>query len=83
MKDNRTQDEINQAEWENPDNWSTIYFSKKDSRTWVPKKNPKHGSTINFGSSYGARWIYYLFGIFLLLGGCFGVIIASVIMRAN
>jgi len=40
MIDNKTQDEINQTEWENPDNWTTIYFSKKDSRPWVPKKIP-------------------------------------------
>lgn len=83
MKGNRTQDEINQAEWKNPDNWTTIYFSKKDSRTWVPKKNPKHGSTINFGSPSGARWIYYLYSFFLLLGGFFGALIASVILRAS
>jgi len=38
MIDNKTQDELNQAEWENPDNWTTIYFSKKDSRSWIPKK---------------------------------------------
>ncbi len=24
-----SQDEIDQAEWENPDNWSTIYFSSR------------------------------------------------------
>ncbi len=74
------QEEINQAEWENPDNWSTIYFSKKDTRSWVPKKNPKHGSTINFGSPSGSLWIYYLFAFFLLLGGFFGAILASVFM---
>ena len=83
MNGNRTQDEINQAEWKNPDNWTTIYFSKKDSRTWVPKKNPSHGSTINFGSVSGARWIYYLYVIFLLLGAFFGAIITSVVIGAN
>ena len=40
MEDNRTQDEKNQAEWENPDNWTTVYFSKKYSRTWVSEKIP-------------------------------------------
>jgi len=55
MEENRTQNEKNQTEWQNPDNWTTIYFSKKDARTWVPKKNPKQGSTINFGSPSGAR----------------------------
>jgi uncharacterized membrane protein len=76
MNYNKTQDEINQTEWENPDNWSSIYFSKKDIRTWVPKPNPKHGDTINFGSRAGARWIYYLFLFFFVLGGFFGALIA-------
>ena len=80
---NKTQDEINQAEWENPDNWTTIYFSKKDSRSWVPKKNPRHGWTINFGSPYGARWIYYLFILFLLLGILFGAVFTSIIKGVN
>jgi uncharacterized membrane protein len=71
------QEEIDRAEWENPDNWSTIYFSKKDSRSWVPKRNPKHGSTINFGHPSGARWIYYLFLFFLLFGGLLGASAAS------
>lgn len=38
------QKEINRAEWSNPDNWSVgFYFSKKDSRTWVPKSIPWMG----------------------------------------
>ena len=40
MTGNKTQHEVNQSEWENPENWTTIYFSKKDSRSWVPKKIP-------------------------------------------
>jgi len=83
MEENRTQNEINQAEWQNPDNWTTIYFSKKDTRTWVPKKNPKQGSTINFGSPSGARWVYYLYLLFLLLGVFFGAIITYVIMGGS
>jgi uncharacterized membrane protein len=77
MNDNRTQEKINQSEWENPDNWSTIYFSKKDSRACVPKRNPRHGWTINFANPAGSLWIYYLFLIFLLLGGFAGVLIGS------
>jgi len=83
MIDNKTKDEINQAEWDNLDNWTTIYFSKKDSRSWVPKKNPRHGWTINFGSTAGARWIYYLFILFLLLGTLFGAVIISVVIGTN
>jgi|GEM_PF-974646 uncharacterized membrane protein len=72
MKDTRAQEEFNQAEWHNPDNWSSIYFSKKDSRITVPKRNQKHGSTINFGSPAGARWLYYFFILFFLIGGILG-----------
>jgi uncharacterized membrane protein len=80
---NKAQDEINKSEWENGDNWTTIYFSKKDSRSWVPKKNPKHGWTINFGSPSGARWIYYLFILFLLLGILFGAVFTSIVKCVN
>ena len=43
-----TQDEINQAEWANSENWHgprwlSVYVSKKDSRTWVPKQIPWMG----------------------------------------
>ncbi len=67
------QKEINEAEWRNPDNWSTIYFSKRDSRSSVPKRNPKHGWTINFGHPKGARWIYYLIVLFFSLGFIIGM----------
>lgn len=55
------QKEINQAEWNNPDNWSgpswfRLYFSKRDSRTWIPKPNPALGKTINLGRDEGAYW---------------------------
>jgi uncharacterized membrane protein len=70
MEDNRTQDEINQAEWENPDNWSLgskwlrVYFSRKDSRTCVPKQIPRMGVTLNLGRSSGVAWLIgFLLGI--------------------
>lgn len=75
MQQDKFQEDINQSEWNNEDNWSTIYFSKKDSRAWVPKKNPAHGVTINFGSKVGSRWIYYLFIFFFLLGLSIGALI--------
>jgi uncharacterized membrane protein len=56
-----TQDEINRAEWENPANWSDsvvgIYFSKRDTRTWVPKRVPAFGWTLNLAHSAGAWWL--------------------------
>ena len=42
------QKEINMSEWENPENWGgpkwlSVYFSKKDTRWWVPKQIPWMG----------------------------------------
>jgi uncharacterized membrane protein len=56
------QKEVNLAEWQNPENWSGpgqggFYFSKQDSRTWVPKSIPAMGWTINVGQPAGARWL--------------------------
>ena len=54
------QREINQAEWENPENWSEsivgIYFSKRDSRVWVPKRSPNFGWTLNLAQPRAA-WL--------------------------
>jgi uncharacterized membrane protein len=52
------QKSINQAEWSNPDNWGgprwiSVYFSKKDSRTWVPKQIPWMGVTLNLAKTSG------------------------------
>ena len=40
-----TQRKINEAEWRNPDNWGgprwlSVYFSKRDTRIWVPRQIP-------------------------------------------
>ena len=55
-----TQDEINRTEWENPDNWTAskgaaVYFSKKDTRAVVPKREPWQGWTFNLGQKSGVR----------------------------
>ena len=52
------QKEINKVEWENPENWGgprwiSIYFSKKDSRTWVPGQIPLMGWTLNLAKTSG------------------------------
>ncbi len=57
------QDTLNRTEWENPDNWTgpkwlSVYFSKKDNRTWVPKQIPTMGWTINIGKPAGAAWLF-------------------------
>ena len=52
----------NDAEWRNPENWTgpgwaSFYFSKRDTRTWVPKSIPALGWTLNLGQPAGARWM--------------------------
>lgn len=63
------QEETNRAEWANPDNWSVgLYFSKRDSRTWVPKPIPWMGWTVNLGKRAGACWMLgLLVGLPLLI----------------
>ncbi len=68
MNQRMKQEEINQQEWENLENWSTIFFSKRDSRASVPKSNPKHGWAINFAHPEGAKWICYLMLMFFAIG---------------
>jgi uncharacterized membrane protein len=71
------QQEINEAEWTNPDNWTgprwlSVYFSKGDSRVWVPKRIPALGWTVNFGQPGGVAWLFALVvGLpLLILGVC-------------
>lgn len=67
-----TQDEINQAAWANPDNWTAqtgvaVYFGKADTRTWAPKREPWRGRTLNLGRQSGVRWLTGLFlGVILI-----------------
>lgn len=55
------QDEVNREEWANPANWSDaivgLYFSKRDTRVWVPKRRPGLGWTLNLGHPAGAWWL--------------------------
>jgi uncharacterized membrane protein len=54
------QDEVNQAEWKNPDNWRGgwlgIYVAPRDTRDWVPKRIPWMGWTLNF--AHGRSWLW-------------------------
>ena len=59
------QREVDEAEWTNPDNWrgpkwAAVYFSKRDSRVWVPKRIPALGWTVNFGRRGGVAWMHIL-----------------------
>ncbi len=72
-----TQDEINQSEWENPANWTSgskwlrVYFSHADSRTVVPKPNPKHGWTLNFAKPGGVG---------LLIVSILGIVLVTILI---
>jgi uncharacterized membrane protein len=66
------QRQINQAEWDNSENWSDsivgIYFSKRDSRVWVPKRVPGFGWTLNLGNPRAAWLLAGLLAGLPLLG---------------
>ena len=68
-----SQSAINEAEGGNPRNWTgpkwlSIYFSKRDSRAWVPKQIPALGWTVNLGNPRGALALLAIVGaIFLAL----------------
>jgi uncharacterized membrane protein len=58
--------EINEKEWQNPDNWGApfglgFYFSKKDSRVWVPKRYKWMGWTLNMAKTASILWIIGFF----------------------
>ena len=57
VNDGRTQAERDDAEWNNPANWHGgvlgLYCSRADRRTFVPKRNPAMGVTINLARPAG------------------------------
>ncbi len=69
------QRDINQQQWNNADNWTgpvwcSIYFSKADSRVWVPKQIPALGWTLNLGRTGGLVWLLvFLIGLPLVMLG--------------
>jgi uncharacterized membrane protein len=66
------QKEINRTEWANPENWGgprwmSVYFSKKDSRTWVPKQLRWMGWTLNLAKTSGVvQFLAILIGLCLV-----------------
>ena len=71
-----TQNEINRAEWEDLANWSHpvfgVYFSKRDTRVWVPKRVPSWGWTVNLGHPSSVWWIVGLITVPALLARTLG-----------
>ena len=57
---------IDDAEWQDPTNWrwGAFYFSRRDSRAFVPKRHPQLGVTINFARPAG---IGLLVGVLLVV----------------
>jgi uncharacterized membrane protein len=57
----KSQQEINEQEWNNRRNWGgprvmSVYFSKADSRIWVPKPIKFTGWTPNLAHAGGVLW---------------------------
>lgn len=69
-----SQEEINTTEWREPSNWAQprwlgLYFSKKDTRTWVPKPAPLTGWTVNLAQPGGALSFVGIIGVVIVLVG--------------
>ena len=76
MTDTHAKMDSNEAEWESPENWGgpkylAVYFSKKDSRVWVPQQKPSRGWTVNLAHAGGVLW---------LVGICVGIIFIMVLV---
>lgn len=76
-----SQKQINEQEWQNEENWGygMIYFSKKDTRTWVPKKMKWAGWTLNMATKGAFVWIIII-SLFLAL---FPVLLVVSIMSSS
>jgi serine/threonine protein kinase len=62
----------NEQEWRDPRNWTgpawlSVYFSKRDSRAWVPKQITGLGWTVNLGNPRGAFALMAIFGAIVLV----------------
>ena len=72
---------MNRTEWSRAENWSSgpkwlsIYFSHDDSRTWVPKRIPSMGWTLNLAKSGAVAWLLAVVGLFWLIGLLIGFLI--------
>lgn len=55
-----TQSEINEAEWQNRQNWyclQSFYYAPNDTRVWVPKPIKWTGWTFNFAHPGAYGWL--------------------------
>jgi uncharacterized membrane protein len=69
--------------WHDPENWTPgpfgFYFSKADTRLWVPKRTPALGWTLNMGHPAAGAW---LFGIILASALIPTLIVVGVLIAA-
>ena len=69
MSEQRSQPEIDEAEWQNPANWrfGLFYYSPRDSRPWVPKRSMygrrRYGGTPNFAKPSARQHLMVIVGI--------------------
>lgn len=83
----RPQSEINREEWENPLNWGgpqnlAVYFSKKDTRIWVPQHKPSSGWTVNLAHTGGIVWMVGIcMGMIIILMALSGWVFSDVLIR--
>lgn len=61
--------EIDDQEWAKPDNWrgGLFHYSRRDSRSFVPKRNSAMGITINFARPTGVLFLVGALGFAALL----------------
>jgi serine/threonine protein kinase len=79
------QSRLNEAEWNNARNWTgprwlSLYFSKRDSRAWVPKQIAGMGWTVNLGNQRGLFAFFaiiFVIIIAIIFGGIVGPIMVS------
>ncbi|HET9493905.1 MAG TPA: DUF5808 domain-containing protein [Chloroflexia bacterium] len=63
-----SQVEIDDAEWQNQHNWhGGLYFGRRDSRAFVPKRHSSMGITVNFASPTGVLFLIGVLGFAGLL----------------
>ncbi|MEE8394946.1 MAG: hypothetical protein V3S29_02755 [bacterium] len=73
MEVEKTQQDLDEAEWQNVANWrlGLFYFSEKDSRIWVPKRRllgrGRTGGTPNLAKPAARQYMMMLAGGFALL----------------
>jgi uncharacterized membrane protein len=71
MTEPRTQEQINEEEWQNPANWrfGLVYHSERDSRPWVPKRSlfnrRRSGGTPNFAKRAARQYLMVVVGVLL------------------